>query len=468
MRVVFLLILFVLPFCGTSTTISCSNADYAGKTLTFYSPVDPISNEKEVAFVLTFDAAGKSEANISIKGTVFTFCDFGIYRGMLMLEARKNHELKLPPFRDKSFADKKNPYFKPVKFWVLTENGNMLTDKISEFEQQLNKLTDKNFDNLYFRQSKVAFDSLQIQINKAFPENTPQAFVYHKQHQLKLIETDVFRLKPENYTGIFNGMAPMYWNHKAFVDLFNKAFNDQLSFLATGDDGKEISQIIYSEDVVAFVQFVSETYKLSGKISELVSLKLLYDGYYSAYFSKKSIRNMISSDFFRKNTNSVINKAAKNIINKFIFLEKKSKAPVICLKNLNGEEVCTNKNTDKFKYIVFADEEMIVCQEHLKYLSRINELFGKYLEIFVVLRNTNRDGIDKFFSENKIPGTITIDVENKYIEQYKVKSFPRCVLLDEKHNVISKEAKAPLNGFEQDFGTWLRNELFMRQRNQSK
>jgi hypothetical protein len=84
----------------------------------------------------------------------------------------------------------------------------------------------------------------------------------------------------------------------------------------------------------------------------------------------------------------------------------------------------------------------------------------------VVLRNTDRAGIDRFFEENKVPATILIDTENEAIEEYKVRSFPQCFLLNEKHQVVFDDAKAPLNGFEQQFGTWLRNELFMRQRNQ--
>ena len=59
------------------------------------------------------------------------FCDFGIYQGRLFLEPGQNIKLKLPPLREKSFADKKNPYFSPVAFWFATDDKTQLNNQIS-------------------------------------------------------------------------------------------------------------------------------------------------------------------------------------------------------------------------------------------------------------------------------------------------------------------------------------------------
>jgi hypothetical protein len=74
----------------------------------------------------------------------------------------------------------------------------------------------------------------------------------------------------------------------------------------------------------------------------------------------------------------------------------------------------------------------------------------------------------KFLSENKVPGVKLIDENNAFIELYKVRSFPQCYLLDENHKVKFTAAKAPLDGFEQQFGSFIQQELFQRQSNQGK
>ncbi|HKI89947.1 MAG TPA: redoxin family protein, partial [Draconibacterium sp.] len=116
----------------------------------------------------------------------------------------------------------------------------------------------------------------------------------------------------------------------------------------------------------------------------------------------------------------------------------------------------------------FADAEMMVCREQLKYLTKTRQQFQKYLEIILVMRNTDLAEMKSFMEKNVIPGLKLIDENGKYIKEYKVRSFPTCLLLDENHNVIYSEAKAPLDGFEQQFSTFLQNELFKRQRNQSR
>lgn len=466
MRSLFIVFLFsLLPVYVFSTNIKCSNKQYADKQLHFYTFSDPISGEKELAFTLQFNEAGECTAQIKVTHTTYTFCDFGIYRGMLYLEPNKTINLKLPPFREKSFANQKNPYFSPVSFWIISENADQLNDKVSAFEQKLNFLSDKYFNELYLKQSKTRCDSMLYQINKTFADNSPETFKQHKSLEIQLLKGDIFRMRPESYSELFNPIKPEFWNHQAFIKLFEKTFDEQLSFSAKAINGNEISRAVQQENINALLKFVQTKYKVSGKMSELVLLKLLHDGFYSDDFSKTAIKKMVSSDLFSKNTNPIIKKASKNITAKFSFLQVGNIAPNICLSDLNGEKKCTNANTTKFKYVVFADVETKVCQEHLKYLARIYELFNKHLELFIVLRGTGRSGIEKFFSENELPGIKMIDSDNKFIESYKIRSFPQCFLFDEEHRVVFPNTKAPLDGFEQQFGTWLRNELFMRQRN---
>ncbi|MDX8338366.1 hypothetical protein SLH46_04165 [Draconibacterium sp. IB214405] len=468
-RFLLLLIFFAnSSFAGLATVVTCSNKDYANEKLSFYSFADPVSNTTELLFTLQFDNAGEAHATIETKNPVFAFSEFGIYRGLLLLEPGTDIELKLPPLQKKAFADEKNPYFTPVSFWFFSNSGNKINDKISRFEQKLNELTDKDFNALYFHQSKTAFKTLTTAIDSIFPQTNSESFELHKKLRLKLIEADIFRMRPEDYSVVFQDIPTKFWEHQAFETLFNKTFDKQLSFSAKAIGGRKVSEAVASENIEALLAFINEKYKLSGDMADLVLLKMLHDGFYSKEFSEKAIKNMIADKHFTSHREIKIRETAQNITTKITFLEKGSEAPAICLNDLSGEKRCTNTNQEKFKYIVFADVETVICQEHLKYLSRLDELFNKHLDIFVVLRNTERSGIDSFFKENNVPGIVMIDSNSEAIAEYKIRSFPQCILLNEKHQVVFDDAKAPLNGFEQQFGTWLRNELFMRQRNQAR
>ena len=463
----FFLILFSAASYA-SVTIQCDNLKYAGKKLEFHSFSDPISSADKIVFTLDFDKTGKCTKTFETETTQFVFCDFGIYRGLLFIEPNQKIVLQLPPVREKTFADQKNPYFEPVSFWFSSENKQQLNNQISAFTNRLNQLTDKYFDQLYFRQSKQIYDSVVYFIDKDFGTIKSEPFQFHKKFSLKMVEVDAFRLKPDDYSVLFSGVKQHFWLFPAFTDLFKKTFTGQLSFAAKSVKGDEIRKAVNQGNISILIEHTKSKYKVTGEMAELVLLKMLHDAFYSGDFSKPAIQQMVKSTRFTNHQNKIIVETAINISEKITHLQPGSAAPPICLNNMEGQKICTNQNSGKYKYIVFADTEMAVCREHLKYLPVIQQKFQKNLEIFIVLRKTDATQIKKFYAENEVPGIKLIDENSKFINLYKVKSFPQCFLLDPNHKVKFTATKAPLDGFEQQFGAFIQQELFERQRNQSK
>lgn len=466
-KLIFLFFLLLLFYHQAfATIIEASNADYAGKTLTFSRYTDPVTDQAEKLFSLSFDNSGNARATVAVSETTFIFSDFGVYRGMLFAEPEKTVTLQLPPVHEKSFADQKNPFFKPYSFWF--DSDSELNQQISSFDAKYSQLTNQYFNQLYFQQSKGTYDSVMQVLNSAFPARGNSVFENHKKLKVKMLESDVFRLNAGEIAPVFSSVNPEYWTAPAFMELFDKVFSNKLSFDVKEIKGTALEKAVAENNMNFLLNHVKTKYGLSGGIAELTILKMLHDGFYSGDFSKSSILALLKSEKLAKSNDSNIRQITKNVTAKLEFLQPGSRAPVICLKDIDGNHKCSDENNDKFKYLVFADTEMMVCREQLKYLLKIQEDFQKYLEIIVVLRKTDIIEMKMFLVKNKIPGLKLIDENGNYINQYNVRSFPTCLLLDENHDVIYSEAKAPLDGFEQQFGKFLQNELFQRQRNQSR
>lgn len=465
----FFSLLFSLP--SFAIRIEGKNLEYAGKKLEFFRFSDPVTREEVPVFTLEPDKEGNFQADVKISQTTFVFSSFGIYRGLLFLEPERNIKLLLPPLREKSFADSKNPYFEPVEFWFSTGEGNQLNDHISNFDYHLNLLSDKFFNALYFSQSQSAFDSVRFQLAEKTEVFASPTFLTHKTLKLKSLETDVFRMKPETVSKELMKTEQEFWNHPAFLEIFEKTFSNKLSFEARSTDGEKIKQAVASKNVAFLKGFVKEKYNVSGLFADLALLKILHDAFYSGDFQQNDILAIISSPTLLSNSNQTIRHIAENILEKLKFLQKGSKAPVICLKDTNGHRVCSNDtpaNGKKFKYLIFADTEMIVCREHLKYLTRIEEMFQKQLEIIVVLRKSDLIEMKIFLDKEKIPGIHLVDENSEFINKYRIKSYPTCLLLNHNHEVVFQQALAPMDGFENQFGTFLRQYLFEEQRNQAR
>jgi hypothetical protein len=449
-------------------TITVDNQKYAGKKLMFYSYTDPVSQTTSLAFTLVIDLSGKATATVDVQNTRFIFCDFGVYRGLLLTEPGQTFKILLPPVREKTFADEKNPYFEPVKFWFATENKTQLNNQVSAFSAKLGQLSDKYFDQLYFRQLKPYYDSVRIQLDKEFGSVKNETFLLHKIFSLKLVEVEAFRLKPADYSTVFNGVKTHFWFHPAFTDLFNKTFSGLLSFDAKSVKGADLKKAVNQGNLQFLADHMKIKYKLTGDVADLALLKMLHDGWYSGDFSKTSIQQIIKSTRFSGHQNPVIRETADNISEKITHLQVGSEAPAICLKNIEGQKICSNAAKGKYKYIIFADTEMAVSREHLKYLPAIQQKYTKNLEIFIVLRKTDAASLKKFFAENEIEAVKLIDETAEFSILYKIRSFPQCFLLDENHRVKLAPAKAPLDGFEQQFGTLLQNDRIENMRKQGK
>lgn len=468
-RLNFLFFVFLLPLhLFSAVTIQCNNPKYASRKLVFYSYSDPISQQTTPVFTLETDGNGKASKLVEITTVKFVFCDFGIYRGLFFLEPGQTITLKLPPVREKTFADEKNPYFKPVTFWFETENAPQLNNQVARFTARLNQLTDQYFDPLYFRQSKPYLDSLKIRIDKEFGAVKNEYFALNKQFALKQVEVDAFRLKPENYASVFNDVKPVFWQFPAFTDLFEKAFSGLLSFDAKTVGGDNLKKAVNQGNTQALLDHLKKKYKVTGEMADLALLKMLHDAWYSGDFSKAQVQQMLKATRFTGHQNPVVRETAKNITEKISFLQTGSTAPNICLKNTEGQKICTNTSKGKYKYILFADTEMAVSREHLKYLAAVEQKFQKNLEIFIILRETEQVALKKFFAENQVPGVKLIDENAEFSALYKIRSFPQGFLLDENHRVKLAPAKAPLDGFEQQFGTLLQNDRIENLRKQGK
>lgn len=261
---------------------------------------------------------------------------------------------------------------------------------------------------------------------------------------------------------------PQYRTHPSFMQLIEKTFSGKLSYEVKTSDGSNVHKALAEGNIQWLLNLIKTNYKTEGSLSELVLLKMLHDGFYSGEFSQVNILNLLNKSNLRLHKDQLVRETTNNLFQKLNHLRKGTEAPEICLKDINGHHTCTSANNGKYKYLIFADTEMMVVREQLKYLSRIDELFGNHLEIYVVLFKSDLIEMKRFLVEEKIPGTHLVDEQSTFINQYRIKSFPMCFLLNSDHEVVFNDVRAPLDGFEQQFGTYLRNELFMRQKNQAR
>ncbi len=461
------LFFFLLFLQGNATKIEGFEPNYAGKTIKFYTYNDPISKISNQLFKITIQSDGSFSEEVNIDKTYFCFAEFGIYYGMFIIEPNQTLQLKLPALRDKTFSEEKNPYFKPLRLWlqIINNSQNELNKQIINLEQEFNFLTDKYFTQLYFKQLSNYLDSVKILILNKFPKPHTPFFADQLDYKLRILESEV-KLSKQNLIFKKSDFYTRLENVPAFIDLVDRVFSGKLDFEANSIKGRDLKNAVFEANTKFVRDHFQEKYELAPSMANFLLLKFLHDGFYSGKFPQNSILKMLDSPIVKNNPEKRIGIIAANIKTKLKHLMPGTMAPVICLKDLQQNQQCSN-TSDKPTYIIFSDAEMQVCREHLKYISAITEKFGDKLTIFVIEKNQPTKYSQDFFAEYNIPATIVFeDSEKQTVKTFNIKSYPTCFLLDKNHTILQAPAKAPLDGFEQYFSGYLKNEHINNLRNQ--
>jgi hypothetical protein len=441
--------------------------DYAGRVLVFYTYSDPILKNQDEAFRITIDGKGNFRQEVKLNSTLFCLSDFDVYKVMLIVTPESSLKIKLPALRKKTLPESKNPYFKPITLWLPVASGgeNEVNHLVSALELRYNQLTTRYFNQLYFQHSDACLDSVKTQIEGEFDKYDSPLLKKQTTLKIKLLESDIY---PTRQQKIFKGVSLKDYNlsNPVFIDLFDQVFNNKLTYEANSVKSEDLKKAIAICNLAYVKKYFAEKYCLDNKLIDYVLLKIIHDAYFTNLFPQKTIVSMLDDSLLKTNEDIKIREIASGVKQKLLFLSTASIAPAICLNDLSGQRQCSDK-LKKTTYLLFVDMEMKVCREHLKYLSTIESKFKNQLAIFIVIKNSDFATINKFFSENQIPGIKVLDGKGDSVAaEYKIRSYPSAFLLDENHKVVLSPAKNPLDGFEVEYAAILKGKQMERFRNQ--
>ena len=451
----FLVLLCLVSFTELQAlTIKGHAPGYEGKTLEFMTLSDPVTKTPLPFFTLTVGADGTFSAEATVMDPVYCYADFGIFRGRIFLQPGKEVSLQLPPLREKSFEESKNPYFEPVEIWLKTngESDGTLTNQILKFDTRLFRLTDQYFNQLYYKQMKNYVDTVRTKLGQEFGTIKEPLFREHFRLRMVALEGDVMRAGREKIAGTLKNLSPEAWYRPAFIDFLNRLFVNTLSTESKSPAGANLRLWVARENLTELKSWTARFTATSSPLTDVILLKLLHDAWYSGEFSKNGIRKMVASSYFSSHHLKEIRTMASTLSEKITFLQPGTTAPEICLPSGEGRTWCSKANTRPYLYLLFADLEIPVCQEQVKYLKTLVEKTGGDMQVVVVAAPSSRINVMEFMSRHQVPGIVVTDTPQRQTGKlYKVRSWPSAFLLDRQHKVILAPARNPLDGFEFQF-----------------
>lgn len=425
--------------------------DYAGRTIEFMTWTDPVSKNEIPAFTLRIGPQGRIQVETGVQEVLFCFAEFDSYRGKMIIIPGQTVKIKLPPLKEKTFEESKNPYFKPIELWIIgqVDGQEDLTSRFARFDQRFYTLQDKYFNQLFYRQQRQYLDSLSIPLEKEFAGISQQEFSWHRRLMVKTTEAGIMRTGREKLLGSVNEFPPAAWKLPAFADLTDRLLTNTLSQESKSAQGAKLRPMVTQQNLPELKKWTENLTGTVAPLSDLLLLKILHDAFYSGEFPKNSILQMLQQKHFSGHPVRGVREAAAAVHAKLQFLHTGTQAPVVCLPALTGDTICSSSNAKPFQYILFADLEIPVCREQVKYLTEIYERIGDRAEFLLILSPSEKINNLEFVRANNIPGRIVSDDSTlKTGRKYKIRAYPSALLINRDHKVVLSPAKTPLDGFE--------------------
>ncbi len=436
-------------------TIQGKDRDYASKTIEFFRYTERIFDSTEPLSKAIADSSGSFSVSFSLSETQCIYCYTPLYTAYIYAEPGKTYHINLPPSTAKTEENTNNPFFLAPFWHIVPTPGNdsgkpELNEAISNFNKQFEPFLDKQILRYYNPQlSREKLDSFRL-ANISIPElenkEYYETYLLYKLAGLEFIDKEFSRSELcEKYLKAKPARpdVPSWW------DFFNLYFDGYFSSLSQKKEFSELYALTGKGEYWSLNQLLKKDPALQDdRIREWVILKEIHNAYYgnnlplSTYLSLCDSLLASSSDKLSRSISRNLKKDAPSLL-------PGNSPPSALLKNTSGEVMEIQSSKGKYSYIGFCSLNNLECQQEFEYLKYFYHKHGKYLNILIIVPESESDKIESFTDENAIPWKFWYSEDSKKIlKDYKVRAFPVFYLLDREGKLLMSPAILPSAGFE--------------------
>lgn len=447
MKKLFLLIvLFTLSIgmWGKSTTLSGVAPSFAGKTLRLNYYMDEIVGMQRTLDSCIVDPTGKFSFTVNIATTLQVFIPSDTYNGFIFLESGKDYVVNLPPYAERTLAQKLDPYFKPtdVLLQIVGLKQGDFNYKLMEFEDAFDFYSMKH---LVYSNSVdsilVSIDQMKEIFNDFYADRYLSRYMEERFLLLLNSSPKVYQdsiIARINRLGV-NESSPAFW------DIFNNCFDD---FIVQSQYDREqylaFQRIVEEGNVKMYFMLLSNRYGITDPdLRELVAIKLLYDLINQNQFNQIKVMDLlqkigsgIASQQNRDILAYILNNTSTNIIG--------MAAPDFVMKTGDGKKKKFSDFKGKYIYLNFENSYIDQTQKDLDVLVRFQNDYKKDLVILnvglydsqeAVLKLSQRYGDKMYF--------MLADDSDALKSRYSIKSIPSFFLIDKDGNFLMTKGAEP-------------------------
>lgn len=445
--------LLLTAIVNAQVTLSGVATTHINDDIVFKTYADPFSGSEQEMGRATVDKLGNFSVTLSIQQEQMIFCHLGIYYAYFYVKPGYNYTIPIPDKKDKTAAEKLNPYYKEtiVQLNIKNDQGENLNNLIFTFDTLYDPLYVKYSKYIYSKNNKNSLDSSILNILRLSPEQKDAYFNAYKKYKTGILNHLAFIQRSKSISKIYFDKNPVLSTNSAYWELFNQVFNKYFYLLGQSKTGKKIYDDINKNKSYTSLNktLLKDSILNNDTIRELVILKNIHDEFYGSHFSRTGLLMILDS--LSEKTQIVLHKVyAHSIRKKITKLMVGFEPPQFTLLDKDGKSVSLTDLKGKYVYLGFCNCSSYSCIKEYDLLKKIKEKYKELpFEIVTIIIEDNPDLLKKFIDKSGY-NWLFLNYNNmpEVFEKYDIRAFPTYFLIGPDGKLIYSPAVSPAENFE--------------------
>jgi peroxiredoxin len=458
MRTLAIFIILLSVICShkifSQVVISGKQTSYAGTELVFKTFSDPFTDEETDLGKCVVSDSGEFSVSIPIKETTLIIVHLGVYKGFLYIEPDKHYTILLPDKKDKTKAEKLNPFFEESEFHFAIKDisPDDLNFKILSFDDAYQPYLQKFAENMRVRNKTSLLDTAISDLKKNLSGNSNVFFNSYVNYKIGYLKNLAYQQKSKSISRQYFENCAILYNNPSYLNLFNQVYNKYFYYFGLGNNGKKIFEAVnsyksyYSLNKILLLDSVL----LNDSLRELVILKNIHDEFYSSFFSRSGLLAILDS--LALQTRITRHKEYALLIkDKITRLMPGFEPPPFELFDRNKKLVKLSDFIGSYVYLNFCTCSSYGCIKEFDLLEKMYEKYqGKLVIITISTDETIEEMIDYLNKSNFKWTFLHYENQPDILEEYDIRAYPYYFLIGPDGKLILSPAKSPAESFEMD------------------
>ena len=388
--------------------------------------------------------------------------EMGALQTILFIQPGNQYDLYIPPRREKTEAEEKNPFFQPVRVHLRVKKQIEKEKKDTIFPPADINSKIFRFDTLIFSRNRELLearrdnktfdaDSLIQTIEDRFIRDTSDYFRNYRYFRYGLVQINSSDKKLKFlYDNYLQQTLPQTGN-PAYMELFNKMYDRFFFYYARTPQGKGLVSVINRKHDLKELRSLLKNHPAipDDTLADLVILKEVNEQFYKNIFYKKAL--LILLDSLGKNPALPhYEKLAAGIHDKLTSLMIGTPPPELTLTDRYGKTRSLDNFKGRYIYLNFCTTDNYTCMMEYPFLESMHSKHAGYLEVLTVMVSESHQKMVEFMERNNYHwNALYYDQDHELLEKYDIRAYPTAYLIGPDGRLIQSPATLASEGFEE-------------------